>query len=421
MSDSRSSRRFGALLLLLACPLLGFAIGKSGLAFLGIDKGAELGAAVLFALAVTFVTGALLAILAHELGHVAAGYSVGMRFRLLVVGPLWIERKQGRTRWRWSRSLTVAGGLALCSFEKEEELNAKLLRSMYRYAAGGPIASLLLGLTILGAWVLLRGAELDSDLLRGLRSGLLMTSVVSIMIGVATLVPSGKSSGSFMSDGERMRRYRRGGDAVLDEIVMAQISGLSMAGVRPRDWPPALVARLGRLRGSDANEAAARMLEASWLLDEGRASQGFDSMSRAVRLIDELPGPGRSALRRTEALWRAERALTEGTPDPATARPIRELLRDASDRTFAEPWVDEATEAALLALEGDIDLALSRLSTARARLAEARFGASEADVERLQLLETAIRQTSGARVTDAGVRAAPEARAARVRSGEESE
>lgn len=415
MSDSRSSRRLGALLFLLACPLLGFAIGKSGLAFLGVDKDAELGTAALLALAVTFVTGALLAILVHELGHVAAGKSVGMRFRQLVVGPLWIERKEGRTNWRWNRSLTVAGGLALCSFEREEELNAKLLRKMYRYAAGGPVASLLLGLTVLGAWMLVRGTELESDLLRGLRSGLLMTGLVSFMIGVVTLVPSGKSSGSFMSDGERIRRYRRGGDAVLDEVAMAQISGLSMAGVRPRDWPPALVARLGHLRGTDASEAAARMLEANWHLDEGRGDEGFDSMSRAARLIDELPGPGRSALRRTEALWRAERALTGGTPDPATAGPIRELLRDASDGTFAEPWMDEATEAALLALEGDIDLALSRLTTARARLAEARFGASEADVERLELLEAAIRQTSGARVTDARVRGAAEARPASPR------
>lgn len=90
---------------------------------------------------VLYLSGFLLSITIHELGHVLLGLYVGHRFLYFTSGPLTLEKSANKIRLVPNTSWIAFGGTSMMlpsSFEKEKMIQKEIL-----YAFGGPAFSLL--------------------------------------------------------------------------------------------------------------------------------------------------------------------------------------------------------------------------------------------------------------------------------------
>jgi hypothetical protein len=108
----------------------------------------------LFGLVAVCFLAPCLAGLAHELGHVIAGWLVGFQFRLLVFGPMRLERgASGRVRARLNQDPALFGGIA-CSLPTD---NRDLIKRFAWFVAGGPVMSLAFAALLVLPLVFARG------------------------------------------------------------------------------------------------------------------------------------------------------------------------------------------------------------------------------------------------------------------------
>lgn len=149
----------------------------------------------------------MVSIAGHELGHLAAGALAGFRPLLLIVGPLRIERADDRVRAGLNRSLALAGGLALSAPIGVHDLRRRTIVLV----AGGPLASIMLGVQCLAFWSASSAfLEARGSLAAAAAFSLLLGGVVSLAIGIVTLLPM--RVGGFYSDGARLLRLLRDDD-----------------------------------------------------------------------------------------------------------------------------------------------------------------------------------------------------------------
>ena len=175
------------------------------------------------------VVGFFIVIGFHELGHVFAGLSQNFNFMLLTVGPLMFEKVSDKVVFKWNTNVNTFGGLALCL--PEDQIN--LAKRYAFFVAGGPLASMLLG--ILTA-VPLMIVEIDRTHALGFLSDffLLLISMMSFGIALVTIIPF--HSGGFTSDGGKMLELLIGGkESELQVMLLSQIS-LASSGVRPAQF-----------------------------------------------------------------------------------------------------------------------------------------------------------------------------------------
>src|SRR5690606_38658246 len=85
----------------------------------------------------------------HEAGHLLAGRLMGYRPLLFIAGPFRIERVGDAIRFGLNRSIALAGGLAVCVPVGLDDLRRRTLVM----AAGGPVASLVVGVQSLAIWM----------------------------------------------------------------------------------------------------------------------------------------------------------------------------------------------------------------------------------------------------------------------------
>src|SRR5450631_3904540 len=77
-------------------------------------------------------------VLVHELGHLAAGLSVGFDLRIFAVGPLYLRREE--RRWKLQVIPSRFGGLTGMVPKSSDRLVDRYLR----FGLGGPAASIML-------------------------------------------------------------------------------------------------------------------------------------------------------------------------------------------------------------------------------------------------------------------------------------
>jgi hypothetical protein len=147
------------------------------------------------------VVSAHVVLLVHELGHIVGGWIAGYRFRLLIVGPLAIERDDGGLHVQWNRALQHYGGqVAMAPVDATASKMGAAL-----HVALGPVASIAFG-----AAVTLAGLDWLSDpavrdvSFRGffISRQVAVIGVGSIVVGLANLVPM--SFSGRRSDGARL-------------------------------------------------------------------------------------------------------------------------------------------------------------------------------------------------------------------------
>src|ERR1700722_823512 len=147
----------------------------------------------------------MFAIAIHELGHVAAGFSLGFVFQSVAIGPIVIKHES--SRWTVTLRSGLLSGLPSMSLDRFYRVRKRLTI----YVVAGPAAGLFLGVVAL---VFLRLAINRDDA----SLSLILTALAgfSIFINVSSLFPLHHRS--FASDGMRLKVLlcsRRGTTQVL--------------------------------------------------------------------------------------------------------------------------------------------------------------------------------------------------------------
>lgn len=357
-------RRLVSLIIGMGLFALGFFTGSWIAGVTRSDASAPIGLPLLIVIAGLSVFGV---ILAHELGHVLGGRLAGFRFRLLIVGPLKIDRNGARLRIGLNRSLALAGGLAAASPADDRDLR----RRMLIYVAGGPATSLLLG----------AGALLVRPLLSGVPAlTLSLIGFASLMIALVTLIPM--RAGGFSSDGARILMLLRGGPEAERWCAVAILAN-DLFATRPRDLAPALIERSLALADNTPDHLSSVFVAYGWALDRGDipAAEGYlETMLANLSAFN-------SALRPSVLIEAAYFTARHHT-DAAAAR----ALLDQAHGGLVEPYTRARAEAAVLLAEGR---PAEAQTLAAQGLRQARRVAGAATQVDIDLLEAIVRASDG--------------------------
>ncbi len=280
----------------------------------------------LILLAIMFVV-----LLVHELGHVAGGRLAGMRFLMLTVGPLRLQREGARLRLSFANTINLWGGLAVMLPTTTDGFRRRFATMI----AGGPLASLLLA--ALGGL----GASLSSG--RG-AMGFTVLAGFSAAIFVVTMMPL--TAGGFASDGGQLLALRRQDHGADLRAILATIASSSLSGTRPRDYDAHLIATALTLDGPASMRIGVRLIAALHALDGGADARPF--FEAALPLYADLP----IGQRQGYAVWLGwYHAAMLG--DAAMAR----RWKDEAAGGLVSPAQRDLLDAAIAHAEGDVPAA----------------------------------------------------------------
>lgn len=161
----------------------------------------------------------------HELGHAFVGKMVKFDFRMYIIGPLFFEKENNGWKLKWNKNLNLSGGMVVCV--PTSEINLKQ-RFIY-YAAGGPLASLILAVGLYIFYLFLP-ENYTNQTYSFFRHLLIISSFFSFLIFLITAIPF--KSGSFYSDGGRIKRLLKNDETSEMEVLFLKIMSNSNAGVR---------------------------------------------------------------------------------------------------------------------------------------------------------------------------------------------
>jgi hypothetical protein len=248
-------------------------------------------------------------ILIHEAGHALAALARGYRPMAFGVGPLRLERGQAGWRLHVARNVGGIGGFASLLpplAARHPRLDDAI------YLGGGPLANLLAAAIAFALLPLTDPGDAAAILLWAL-------GAFGILVGAMNLVPF--TSAGWRSDGLGLLDLWRKPGLVAGYRRLQHLGALQTTGVRPRDWP--------------------------------------------VALIPELPPADADPhLRRGAAMMRLSHALDRESPDPAreAAAVLASSWAEAPDGLRQLIAVSMATHAALI--ERDADLPSSAVNLA---------------------------------------------------------
>jgi hypothetical protein len=298
-----------------------------------------------------FAVWALLAVLLHELGHLAGGLYGGMRFLMFAAGPVRVVRTPAGLQL--ARHPLRSGLLGFVFMVPDP---ARPFAPQFRMlVAGGPAVSLLCAVAGAGVAVTSHGTA-------ALHAGVFAS--LSALVLAATAIPM--RVGGFDTDGEQLRDLVRGGTRTELKSLLLALLGQSASGVRPRDLEQTLLSRAIELADAHA-EADPAYGAFVHLIAAVRADDGGNMTAR-----DRHFAAVAANARGLPAAVRAQLAL-ELAYDAARGNRVdvaREWLRQ-SRGGIVEPADRARTEAAMALAEGRIDDARTAIALARAGLVRA--------------------------------------------------
>lgn len=232
---------------------------------------------------------ALLALAAHEAGHLVGGWASGFRFHLFVVGPLMLTRTGDGIKAQLHTNWSLYGGLAA---SLPTDLHDLRRREAYM-VAGGPAMSVLLGAGAMGAYI---AGNLHSVLPSGpvplgwmAAEGLFFFGTISLGIGLITLIPT--TTSGFYTDGARLLRMARNHPAAERDAAVFALTALQFVD-RPREWAPAVVAQAHTTDDDTLFDVEGRRLAYLHALDTGDMTQARcllqEALDRHTRYPDTL-------------------------------------------------------------------------------------------------------------------------------------
>jgi hypothetical protein len=232
-----------------------------------------------FGLVAIMLLGPSFAFLTHELGHVVAGWSVGFRFQLMVIGPFKVVRgESGRVRLEWNRDPALFGGVTLSLPTESRNLVTRLAW----WVAGGPLMSLALAFAALAGLAFAPGAV-------GLvpRIELAWLGYLCGAMGLVAAIPR-PIGRTMISDGARLLRLLRGGAPAARDAALAYLEGLALSNEPPRDWDDAVIATALVPSDDSSFECQARLFAYQAAVDRGESERAYEHLTRTLELRDTL-------------------------------------------------------------------------------------------------------------------------------------
>lgn len=305
-----------------------------------------------------------LAVVLHELGHLAGGLMRGMRFLLLIVGPLRLRRTADGLRWDWVRHGGTFAGLAAAIPDATRDQRVQSLWLI----AGGPLANLLLALLAFA---------LAAALPNHAGGHALMFGVLSTLMFVVNALPMRVRG--LMTDGFQFRELVRGGGAVQQRLALATLMAQTLSGIRPRDWDrDALQRTLSNTDGEPLRDVPSWLLAYSVALDTGEIAEAGGYIDRIAAGYAAFPAGLRDSLACEIAYFNARHRGDAATAERWMAQAVSGLVeRNARARS----------EAAIALCRGDATLALHCVERAEAALGQSMDpGAAVAAADALRAL-----------------------------------
>jgi hypothetical protein len=286
-------------------------------------------------------------VLLHELGHLFGGLVRGMRFLLLIVGPLRLRRTISGLRLDWFLNSGTLGGLAAALPDPRRPIRGQLLSLI----VGGPLASLLL--TVLALWL---ATALDGRW----SAHLLILGALSALIFIVTALPT--RAGGFLSDGRQCIELLRGGAAVEQRAMIMAAYAQSLSGIRPRDRDPAPLERALALSGDEPlRDIGAALMAYQVALDQRDLVAASEWIDRVAAGHDAYPAGFRQALACETAYFAARYRR-----DPDTA----EVWYTRAKGGVVEPSQRALAEAAIALARGDAAAALQAIARGEKKLGD---------------------------------------------------
>lgn len=277
------------LALIMLGAVAGFFIGKLGASFEHNAKTTAVPGSVMIALPVLFILSFLIVIAIHEGGHAWAGVWMKFDFRMYVVGPFMWSKEQTGWHFQWNKNVNTAGGMVICMPVGSENLSKRFSI----YAAGGPMASLVLAGIAYAIALLLSGIETSIQILHFF---FLITALLSVMIFAVTSIPM--HMGGFYSDGARVLRLIRNGDRARFDVLTLKIISSSTGGVRPKFLSIPDLEEASKL-ANQLNEPFGVYLLSYFhqaAFDEGNMEMAEKYLLEYVSLADAIPAGIRNAV-----------------------------------------------------------------------------------------------------------------------------
>jgi hypothetical protein len=285
-------------------------------------------------------------VLIHEAGHFAVAKLLGWRVALISWGAFTLRLQPLTLSFGAPAFGSTAAGAVVAVPPPGRDSNA----AWALLFAGGPLAN---GLLAAAAMVASFGAPSETP-----RALMVVTAVISALSGLYNLIPRGGSDGAQLVN---VLRYGNGDW----RGALARLIEQSLHGVRPRDWPPAIIAVVERLAlWSDAPDL--QLAVYAYRLDRGEIAAARNALARAFadeRVLTELAfsaawfdrdaatartylaGTGSWRIHAQTCYWRAAAAMAAVAGDRAEAgeaiRKGRILVAEGPYATrFDAEWFD---------------------------------------------------------------------------------
>jgi hypothetical protein len=205
--------------------VIGFFIGKMGA--VGSESTVPLG--LKLATFILIIPAFFIVVAWHEGGHAIAGVKMGFDFKMYVVGPFLWEKESTGWRFKWNKNVNTAGGLVLCLPTDSVNLNNRFTV----FAAGGPVASLLLVALAYPIYALFFKENPTNNWgIEVVGSFFLFLAMLSLFIFLITAIPL--RMGGFYTDGARVLRLQKGGDTARFESLILKLTADTTSGIRPK-------------------------------------------------------------------------------------------------------------------------------------------------------------------------------------------
>jgi Zn-dependent protease len=227
-----------------------------------------------------FFSALLIAIVLHELGHIAAGSSVGMKLLSIRVSLFHAEIKEGR--WRLiapsSWKCLFQGGVVIIPTSPQAYRKSHAIWT----GAGGPLASLAgSGLAVL-VLLAIKGSVYEPawELLGYI-------AAICLIFFLANLIPVREAYA--YSDGARIFQILSGNVMEDCRRVVAMTQATTVTRLRPRDFDISLIEKTA-LNGALElhNRAFLHLVASDYYFDHGRMDEACTALSKAEAVAREM-------------------------------------------------------------------------------------------------------------------------------------
>jgi hypothetical protein len=235
--------------------------------------------------AVSLVTAVLVAIAAHELGHVLAGLWVRYDFFFVSAGIFKLEKTaaglRGSVDWN---SPNLFGGLTIMLPDEQNETRS----NEAWLVAGGPLASIVLFAVLTSIALSLYAFGSGSYWVNAMVYFSWMTANVSLAFGLLNLYP--EDYGHIKSDGYHLLSIWRGSNEFLVSRMINRLVAQSLRGLQPSILDTSLMFRILD-KGSNQEQQVARLLLYEHFSDTGKFQKAEEYLNAAVEVAEQIDIP----------------------------------------------------------------------------------------------------------------------------------